>query len=81
MFGIGLIEILFILCVVVGLPLLLIVCLIKGLKCGTSGPGIQSSPDEARLVQQIYEDLQRMDKRVEALETILLDRARDHERV
>ena len=33
-------------------------------------------PDETRMMQEIYHGLSRMEKRVEALETILLDRAR-----
>jgi phage shock protein B len=81
MFGINLVEILLILSITLGLPILLLVCVSKGLRSGSSRAGLQSNPEEARMIQQIYEDLQRMERRVEALETILLDRARDQERV
>ena len=64
------------------LPFLLVgVGLVRGLTGRTSRVVSQSNSEEARLVQQIFEDLQRMERRVEALETILLDRVRDQERV
>lgn len=41
----------------------------------------QSDEEDIRIIQEIHQGLERMEKRVEALETILLDRVRDHERV
>jgi phage shock protein B len=41
----------------------------------------QSGGDDIQIIQEILQGLERMEKRVEALETILLDRARDQERV
>lgn len=32
-------------------------------------------PDETRVIQQIHQGLQRMEKRIEAVETIVLDKA------
>jgi phage shock protein B len=46
------------------------------------GKGGQAAADteEARLIQQLHADLKRMDRRIEALETILLEsRGRDRE--
>jgi hypothetical protein len=79
MFGINPIEMFFIFLVV--LPfLLLAVGVIKGLRDESSRARLYSNPEEVRMIQQIYEDLQRMEKRMEALETILLDRAREAEK-
>lgn len=36
----------------------------------------QAQAEEARLIQEIHQGLSKMDRRVEALETILLERAR-----
>jgi len=33
------------------------------------------SPDETRVIQQIHQGLRRMEKRIEAVETIVLDKA------
>ncbi len=46
-----------------------------------SGKMAQSDEEDIRIIQEIHQGLERMEKRIEALETILLDRARDHERV
>ena len=40
---------------------------------GVSREGKERSKDEARMIQEIYQGLGRMEKRVEALETILMD--------
>lgn len=74
------IAISFIELLIAGLVLLLIVGLLKGNKSASS-QGLHKEQDEARMIQEMYEELQRMDKRIEALETLLLDRARDHEKV
>ena len=49
---------------------------IKILKGGLSRKGQKIQADEAEVIQQIYQGLSRMEKRVEALETIILDRER-----
>ena len=47
---------------------------IKILKGGLSRSGKRSETEEARTIQEIYQGLSRMEHRVEALETIILDR-------
>jgi phage shock protein B len=49
---------------------------IKTLKGGLSQKSQQLQTDEARMIQEIYQGLSRMEGRVEALETIILDRER-----
>jgi phage shock protein B len=49
---------------------------IKILKGGLSRTGQKSQAEEARMIQEIYQGLSRMEERVEALETIVLDRTR-----
>ena len=46
---------------------------IKILKGGLTRSGQKSETEEARMVQEIYQGLSRMEHRVEALETIILD--------
>lgn len=41
---------------------------------GTSAKDRQYQTDEARMIQEIFLGLERMEKRVEALETILMER-------
>jgi phage shock protein B len=45
---------------------------IKILKGGLSRKGQKFETEEARMIQEIYEGLSRMEERVEALETIIL---------
>jgi phage shock protein B len=53
----------------------LILVAIRILKGGSAhGDGVNS--DEARVIQEIYQGLSRMEERIEALETILLDHDR-----
>ena len=40
---------------------------------GLSASGRQTETDEARMIQEIYHGLSRMEERVEALETILME--------
>ena len=47
---------------------------IKILKGGISAKGRRSQAEEARVIQEIYEGLNRMESRVEALETLLMER-------
>ena len=49
---------------------------IKVIKGGASPHGQRSEAEEARMVQEIYQGLAAMEKRVEALETILLETER-----
>ncbi len=49
---------------------------IKILKGGLSGKGQRLQAEEAKMIQEIYQGLSRMQERVEALETIILDRER-----
>lgn len=79
MFGINHIE-MFIIFLVILPFLLFVVWVIKAMRGESSRARLYSNPEEVRMIQQIYEDLQRMEKRMEALETILLDRAREAEK-
>jgi len=47
---------------------------IKILKGGVTGKGQKNQADEAKIIQEIYQGLSKMEQRVEALETIILDR-------
>ncbi len=47
---------------------------IKILKGGLSRKDQKAQAEEAKMVQEIYQGLSRMEQRVEALETIILDR-------
>lgn len=49
---------------------------IKILKGGLSRKGQRVQADETKMIQEIYQGLSRMEARVEALETIILDRER-----
>ena len=62
-----------------GIPLAAIIggCVISALKIlkgGSTQRDKQSRAQETRLIQEIHHGLSRMEERVEALETILLDR-------
>ena len=50
---------------------------IKILKGGFSRKDQRNQAEEARLIQEIYQGFARMEERVEALETILLDHDRE----
>jgi len=49
---------------------------IKILKGGVSRKGQRFESEEARMIQEMYQGFSRMEERVEALETIILDRER-----
>ena len=49
---------------------------IKILKGGISRKGRQLETNEARMIQEIHQGLSKMEERVEALETIILERER-----
>ena len=55
---------------------------LTGLLCGTilviirmrqAASGASANTDDAKLVQELYRNLERMEQRIEALETILMD--------
>jgi len=49
---------------------------IKILRGGLSRKGQKLQSEEAKMIQEIYQGLSRMEERVEALETIILDSKR-----
>ena len=49
---------------------------LKILKGGVFQKGQKGQSDEARIIQEIYQGLARMEERVESLETILLEKER-----
>ncbi|MFW6114878.1 MAG: phage-shock protein [Thermodesulfobacteriota bacterium] len=53
-----------------------IVMIVKVLKGGFSPRSRKFEAEETRMIQEMYQGLSRMEQRVEALETILLDRER-----
>jgi phage shock protein B len=55
---------------VIGSTILIAIKIIKG---GASPGGQRSEAEEARMVQEIYQGLEAMEQRLEALETILLE--------
>ena len=68
-----------------GLPVLIVAgfFLIWALKIVTGGSNKQKEQlqaEETRIIQEIHQGLMRMDERIEALETILLDRDRKETR-
>jgi phage shock protein B len=50
---------------------------IKLFKGGFSRTDQQQQAEETKIIQQIYQGLSRMEERIEALETILLDRDKE----
>lgn len=59
--------------VVVGIVFLLALWILKG---GSRRPDRELQAEETRLIQDIYHGLLKMEERVEALETLLLERDR-----
>ena len=51
-----------------------IVLAIRALKEGFSGKEQKLKAEEARMIQEIYRGMERMEERVEVLETLLLER-------
>jgi len=58
---------------IIGSTLLMAIKIIKG---GVSRKEQHLQSNEAKMIQEIYKGLSRMEERVEALETIILDRER-----
>ncbi len=50
---------------------------IKMIKGKGTGRNQKQDAEEAKMIQEIYQGLSRMEERVEALETILLDRTKE----
>jgi len=78
--GIGMIELLLVL-IIVGIPLVavivgIVVLAMIVLKGESKRQGKKVQADETRMMQEIHHGLSQMEKRVETLETILMDRAR-----
>lgn len=57
-----------------------IVTIVKVAKGGVSRRGQKLAAKEAETVQEIYQNLSKMEERVESLETLLLDRERKDRR-
>jgi len=49
---------------------------IKIRKDGVSRKGRQMETNEARMIQEIHQNLSKMEKRIESLETVILERER-----
>ena len=58
---------------IIGSTILMAIRILKG---GVSRKGQKVQTEEARMIQEIYQGLSQMEARVEALETIILDRER-----
>ena len=56
---------------IIGSTILMAIKIIKG---GLSRKDQQVQADEAKIIQEIYQGFSKMEQRVEALETIILDR-------
>ena len=52
---------------------------IRIIKGGAARGGQKQEADEAKMIQEIYQGLSRMEERVEALETIMFDRAKEEQ--
>ncbi len=50
------------------------VAIIRVIKGRGGGQDQEDQAEEARLIQELHQDLSRMEKRIEALETILMER-------
>ena len=63
--------------IVIAIPLIIIAgTVLLGIKIvrgGTSSRDAKAQADETRIIQEIYQGLTRMEERVEALETILIE--------
>lgn len=56
-----------------GIPIVAIICGTITALVVKKGPAKDQDPDQARMIQEIYHGLERMERRVESLETILYD--------
>lgn len=62
---------------VIGGTILIAIKLIRGDFSGRYG---QQMTEEARMVQEIYQGMSRLEERIESLETILLDKDKDKDK-
>jgi phage shock protein B len=62
---------------IIGSTILMGIRIAKG---GVSRKSQASQADETRMIQELYQGLSKMEERVDALETILLDRERKEKR-
>jgi len=53
-----------------------ILMVMKIRKDGVTGKGRQMETNEARMIQEIHQNLSKMEKRIESLETVILERER-----
>ncbi|MDZ4860862.1 MAG: phage-shock protein [Candidatus Hydrogenedentes bacterium] len=75
------IPIVAILCVFGTIGLVIVLRIVKTI-FGSNEPGSRASNiDEAKLIQDVYHGLLKMEERVEALETLLLEREREKKEV
>ena len=58
---------------IIGTTILMGIKIIKG---GASRKGQKNQSEEVKIIQEMYQGMLRMEKRVEALETIILDHER-----
>ncbi|MBW2205804.1 MAG: phage-shock protein [Deltaproteobacteria bacterium] len=59
---------------IIGSTILMAIKIIKG---GVSRAGQKSQAEEAKMIQEIYEGLSKMEQRIDSLETIILDSKRE----
>ena len=57
-----------------GLVCVTVLVLVRMRHSGLSSAGRKNGRDEAQMIQEIFRGLERMEERIEALETILMDR-------
>ncbi len=57
----------------------MLVAVVKAIKGSPGRQGAELDAEETRLIQEIHEGLQRMEERVEALETLLVNRDGDRD--
>ena len=82
-FGIGLIELIIIAGVAIVLIIAIGAIILAALR--TFGGARSQKPragttEETRMIQELYNGLSKMEKRIESLETILMDRVKDQDR-
>jgi phage shock protein B len=81
MVGIGILELIIIGVIVIPVVAIMGLFLVAGLAVlKGGGKSRRGNPDEARLIQEIHRGLEKMEKRIESLETIVLDQTKDHEK-
>ena len=61
------------LCLVPMVVIIVALAALRILKGGHSGRSRQQAEEETRMIQAIYQELSKMEERIEALETLLVD--------